>query len=119
MKKEWMCCRPCARDKHTDICQECSSDLIGARHRFYIITIILTLMIFCILLMLVHLSIQKWVPNEFCRPTATENSICGTFQAAVHRMNPYSQSEPRINMNKANTALHMFSQVDNNVNPKP
>ena len=76
------------------------------------------MMIFCILLMVVHLSIDKWVPNEFCRPTATENSICGTFQAAVHRINPYSQSEPRINMKKANTALHMFSQVDTSMDPK-
>ena len=67
LKNEWICCRPCARDKHTDICQECSSDIISARHRFYIITIILALLIFFILIMLVHLLVQQWVPDEFCR----------------------------------------------------
>ena len=30
-KKEWFCCRMCARDKHVDICQECSNDILNAR----------------------------------------------------------------------------------------
>ena len=54
-KRELLCCRPCSRDKHTDICQECSNDILSARFKFYVITGILSCLIFGILVTLVHL----------------------------------------------------------------
>jgi hypothetical protein len=58
-RQEWVCCRPCISDKHEDICQECSSDIMNARTNFYIISLILSLLIFCILVSVVHLILQS------------------------------------------------------------
>ena len=110
-KKEIICCRPCSRDKHEDICQECSSDLLQKRFSFYLITLVLSVIIFTVLLTLVHLVLQSM--PDFCQPSPGEGemSICSYFQSTLHSLNPYTQNSPINDLAKANTALHMFTQI--------
>ena len=63
-KSSFFCCRSCDRDKHEDICQECSNDIIKARNKFYLISLILSVIVFACLLTLIHIVLQM-VP-EFC-----------------------------------------------------
>ena len=79
------------------------------RFKFYVCTVILSLLIFSVLVCLIHLVLQSF--PSLCRNSASEASFCGTFQKTIHSLNPYTQS-PSLNMQKANTALHMFSQTE-------
>ena len=109
-RHEWICCRPCARDKHIDICQECSSEILNARFKFYVITLILSMLIFFMLLYLVHLTLR---PNIICREdNQSSQSLCGTIKQSLNSLIPYRKNAPSENLNKANSALHMFNQVD-------
>ena len=117
-KHEWICCKPCGKDQHVDICQECSSDILNARFKFYVITLILSILIFFMLLYSVHLMLKP--PSSSCLDD--NQTLCGSLKQAVNSslmnpslMNAYNKSYAApANLEKANTSLHMFNQVDKN-----
>ena len=104
-KHEWICCKPCGKDKHLDICQECSSDILNARFKFYLITLVLSCMIFFMLLYSVHLMLRPGVCLE------DNMTLCGSLKQTVNNLNPYRKNYATANLEKANSSLHMFNQV--------
>ena len=87
------------------ICQECSSDILNARFKFYVITLILSSLIFFLLLYSVHLALKP----RFC--LGESQALCGSIKQTVNSLNPYRKNAPAANLEHASHSLHMFSQM--------
>ena len=90
-KKQCCLCKLCPRDQHIDICSECSNDILSARRKFYCISTILTLLVFCVLLCLLHVILQA-IPG-LCPGTSTNPSsqFCSTFHDFWHEISFYDR----------------------------
>ena len=91
LKKSSCLCKLCLRDKHIDICSECSNDILSARRKFYCISTILTLLVFIVLLCLLHVILQA-IPG-LCPPgpPASTTKFCTTFHNFWHTISIYDR----------------------------
>ena len=82
------CClfSKCSKDQHTDICSECSNDIISARRKFFFMSMLLGALIFIILICILHL-ILVMVPS-ICQK---ESEICSNFHNFWHKFSFYER----------------------------
>ena len=55
LEQQATCLKLCAKDRHEDICSVCSGELLQSKRRFYRVAVLMSVIIFSILLVLVHL----------------------------------------------------------------
>ena len=100
------CCmfKICARDQHIDICSECSNDILSAQKKFYCMSLLLTLLVFCVLMCLLHVIMQAipgWCPTV---PTPNDSSdFCTTFQQFWNKISIYDRNNSNLDELKGNT----------------
>ncbi len=90
--KQCFCVRWCSKDKHQDICSECSSDIISAQRKFFLISFLLSLLIFGVSICILHVALLS-VPG-FCPksdPKTEQFSLCTSFQNIWHSLSLYDK----------------------------
>jgi len=88
-RKQFCICRLCTKDKHVDICSECSNDIINAQRKFYFMSMILSFIIFCVLLSLLHVILQA-IPGICPSPGEPQSSqFCTVFNHFWHDISIY------------------------------
>ena len=90
-KRQSCLCKICTSDKHVDICSECSNDILKAQRKFYCISTVLTVLVFCVLLCLLHIILMA-IPG-LC-PTGGQpgsSAFCNSFHNFWHKISIYDR----------------------------
>ena len=78
----------CSRDMHIDICSECSNDIISAKRKFFLVSMLLGALIFIILICMLHL-ILVMVPG-ICQ---INSDFCSNFHLFWHKFSFYDHAK--------------------------
>ena len=112
-RKQCCMCKLCASDKHVDICSECSNDILSAQKKFYCMSALLSMLVFCVLLCLLHVSLQA-VPGlcpSTSSPDPPSSHFCTVFHRVWHEFSIYNrESTPHALVPQENEAS--FEEFD-------
>ena len=101
-RKKCCLCKLCSRDKHEDICSECSNDILSAQRKFYCMSLVLGLLVFCVLVCLLHVTLQA-IPGICPRmgPAQQQSTVCRAFHDFWHEISIYDREPDGPHLERA------------------